>query len=359
MPEDLRTSPGASLLFIGDRTLVHGSDRRRLSELPAHQAMSFVATLLALSGWQTPAGAAVTVASTTGTTPEGGAATVDRLAEHGVLESRDQDAAFADGRNWERAGWSDVFRYHRHLRLLPMIDWSNDQAVRDDVALMRRYMADESQPDMYLVVDALRRHVASLPEGSVEGVRSIRDTITGCAGSPLDVDNLAAVLSLTFGQTGIRHLPATGDHVTKTSPSGGSRHPIEAFVLLLRDVGPLVAGRYHWNVRDNTLDLIATEDLTDRVRKHVIRLRNRPAFEPIAVVILVAVCDRSMFRYRESRSYRVLHLDAGHLLQTFAYVASSLSRPSYRGYTLDEAAITEMLGLDPLRQVPMAFGCLG
>jgi hypothetical protein len=39
--------------------------------------------------------------------------------------------------------------------------------------------------------------------------------------------------------------------------------------------------------------------------------------------------------------------------------AFSLGRPTYRGYTLDEEAVTEMLGLDLLRQIPMGFGCLG
>lgn len=353
----VRTSPGTSLLMVGNRIVVHSSDGRRTLELPVEQVPGFVAVLAALSEWREVSEAGAAVAREVNVSPARAAATVAALAEAGVLESEERDARFAKGEPWTQAGWADAYLYHRHLRLLPMIDWSLDESVRADVTLMREYVAEGDQPSPYLALPTADTYPVPMPPPDRLG--PIADTRTAPAEALLEWAELAAVLAFTFGQTGTRRLPVTGLHITKTSPSGGSRHPTEAFVLLLQDVDCLRPGSYHWNVRDRALDLIEHGDFAAPAREHLIRLPGRPAFTPVAVVVLVAVCERSMFRYRESRSYRVLLHDVGHLLQTFAYAASALGRPTYRGYTVHEQAVTTLLGLDPLEQIPLAFGVLG
>ncbi len=355
----LRTSAGTSILFVGDRALVHSGDRRRLFDAPA-DLTRFTATLMALATWGSEADAISTISEVAVVALESARRELFHLTGCGLVEAFDDDSGFSSAELWEAAGWGDAYRYHRHIRLLPMVDWADDEAIRADVALMGEYLADGDQPDPYLILPARQRSpLPSVASAAAHLLGSPRDTITNSVRPPVELTELTHVLAITFGQTGTRRLPATGLHLTKSSPSGGSRHPTEAFVLLLRDVGELVAGKYHVNVRDHSMDLLEEGDFRDAARTHLIRLEDRPSFEPVAVVVLVAVCDRSMFRYRESRSYRVLLHDAGHLLQTFAYVASALGRPTYRGYTLDEERTSTLFDLSPLRQLPLAFGCIG
>jgi SagB-type dehydrogenase family enzyme len=343
--------------MVGDRTVIHSSDGRRFLEISADQVGSFAAVLAALDRWQTPAEAANAAVRVTDATAARAAATVQALIETGVLETADRDPGFVSGETWVRFGWTDAYRYHRHQRLLPMIDWSLAESPGADSALMRSYLAEGEQPNAYLTFPAIATHPATSP--AADRLGPFVDTLTESAENPLGWEELSAVLAFTFGQTGTRRLPVTGLHVSKTSPSGGSRHPTEAFVLLLKEVDTLRPGRYHWNVRAGALDLIEPGCYKDAAHEHIIRLRGRPYFPPVAVIVLVSICERSMFRYRESRSYRVLLHDTGHVLQTFAYVASALGRPTYRGYTVHEQSVTDLLGLEPLAQIPLAFGVLG
>ncbi|MCX5232604.1 hypothetical protein [Streptomyces sp. NBC_00233] len=364
--ELLYTTPGVTVMTVGDQVTVRNSDTRATLRLAPRDTAAFVAVLRALARPRTAWDAAALLADITGSDPASARAEIEGLLRLGVLRTapagselgaaRKQD--FEDDTAWDAHGWGEAFRYHRHTRLLPVVDWSDDEAVRLDVQMMRDYLAVADPPAPYLDREACERVSAPPPEEHPR-VRAIEDTLTGPPGTPLDRDDLLTVLALTFGSTGHRRLPVTGAHLTKTSPSGGSRHPVEAFVALLRPVGELEPGLFHWSVRANALDRLDTADHEEAVRRHVILLPDRPRFAPVAAVVLAAVCERGMYRYRESRSYRVLYLDAGHLLQTFAYTASALGRPTYRGYTLHEEPVTAMFGLEPLHHLPLAFGILG
>ena len=77
--------------------------------------------------------------------------------------------------------------------------------------------------------------------------------------APVPLAVLGNLLGLTFG---VRHwvkLPKIGSVAVKTSPSGGSMHPVEAYVLA-RNVDGLAAGFYHYSAADHRLELLKTGD---------------------------------------------------------------------------------------------------
>jgi len=80
---------------------------------------------------------------------------------------------------------------------------------------------------------------------------------------------------------------------------------------------------------------------------------------PKVVFIYTTIFERSMFRYRESRSYRVMHYDLGHVLQNTSYLARCLNQNCYRGYSLNECAAEKILKLDFLSESAMAVAALG
>lgn len=256
---------------------------------------------------------------------------------------------------WSEYHWESAYDYHWHTRAIPKPDWSTRAGWDADLATMREFIEAEEPPSNYLDRPAIAR--VGLPTIRHRAEGPIRDTITASDPGPLDLETLTSLLALTFGENGKRRLPVTGEHVTKTTPSGGSRHPTEAHVCVLDVVG-VAPGIYHYSVRDHALDLLDSNDPADFVARHVVMLRGRVGFRPRAVVLLTSTVERSMFRYRDSRSYRVLYLDVGHIVQTFAYVASTLCRPTYRGYAVRAAAVANRLGLDPLLHLPVAYGAL-
>ena len=66
-----------------------------------------------------------------------------------------------------------------------------------------------------------------------------------------------------------------------------------------------------------------------------------------------------MHRYRDSRSYRVMHYDIGHLLQTTAYLSNAISAQYYGGYSLHDSAVEELIGIDGIFESAMAFAAVG
>jgi SagB-type dehydrogenase family enzyme len=358
--EQVEMARGVDLLFVDDATYVHDADTRTLHGLPPEQVGALLAVLGRMARPVPPDQAARVVVEVTGASPAEATHQVDAFRRAGLLVDgdRDPDLALVE---WKRFGWTDAHRFHRHLRLLPMIDWATAASASLDRRLMAEYLEAEPPPPLCSERPdrRARRQLPAFDEVDIGAVTALRDTLMARASEPLTAGALTTLLALALGRSGSRVLPVTGTHITKTSPSGGSRHPLEGYVLVTRPIDGIAPGTYHFNVGAHSLDLLDDANPSRVVRDDLVILRDRPGFDPAATVVLAAEVERSMFRYRESRSYRVLHHDAGHLLQTIAHLASGLGRPSYRGYTVREPALVKHLGLSPLRQIPLGFAVIG
>ena len=129
----------------------------------------------------------------------------------------------------------------------------------------------------------------------------------------------------------------------KTSPSGGARHPLEAYVLVRRVAG-LDSGVYHYAADVHQLERLASAGAA-------------PAFDEVlptqwwyrdagALVLLTAVFERTRWRYEGPRAYRAVLIEAGHVCQTFCLTATWLGLAPFCSMALADSAIENMLGLD-------------
>jgi SagB-type dehydrogenase family enzyme len=288
------------------------------------------------------------------------------LLETGVLLADDAHRDIPSRvalQQWRRSGWGEAFHFHIRTNLLPKTDYSAESAYRDDIAAMRRKAAVEPLPDNYKDYDG----ALSIPltADRFQGIDNPPSLESILAEDPqhtrsrvLDLMEFGWFVHRAYGQTAIRRLPVSGQHVGKTSPSGGSRHPTEVYPVVL-DVAGIEPGLYHYSVRHHALETLRTGDFLDALRTHVFLSPNRPPFEPRVVFILTTIFERSMFRYREPRSYRVMHFDLGHLMQTSAYLASSVRRSSYRAYAMHDREVDRLIGIDGITEASMAFVALG
>ena len=136
----------------------------------------------------------------------------------------------------------------------------------------------------------------------------------------------------------------------KTSPSGGARHPAEAYVIAL-NVSGLNSGAFHYDAAAHHLT-----DLRRRVdAKEVVRVLAGQSYfaDASALVVMSAIFARSMWRYSSSRAYRVLLADAGHLAQTFCLVATALRLAPFSTMAFDDDALDALLGLDGVNETAM------
>lgn len=207
------------------------------------------------------------------------------------------------------------------------------------------------------------KNVNLLPEASIT---SIGDTLgkrrtcrSFAVGQKLDLTDLATLLRLVFGTLATREL-ANGAFTLqlKSSPSGGSLHPIEAFPLILKCEGQ-GSGLYHYRVDEHVLALI--RELPEKAaREWAIHLAREQSFVGTCavVVVLVARFDRNFWKYRErENSYAVVLQDAGHLSQAFQLVATELGLGSFYTAAINSDSVADSLGLRYPAEAPI--GLLG
>jgi SagB-type dehydrogenase family enzyme len=132
----------------------------------------------------------------------------------------------------------------------------------------------------------------------------------------------------------------------KTSPSGGARHSIEAYVLVRRVEG-LAPGLYHYQPGSHELHLIRRYTLRSS-RVAMVAYLPRQGFygDASALVLMSAVFARVQWRYAFARAYRTVLAEAGHHAQTFCLAATWLGLAPFCTMALADSRIERDLGID-------------
>jgi putative peptide maturation dehydrogenase len=175
----------------------------------------------------------------------------------------------------------------------------------------------------------------------------------------LSLEELAVVSYEVFGCHGLVDIGEDVTALKKTSPSGGSLHPIEAYVLV-RNVDGLEPGLYHYRPDDHALEPLETFSTAEAEELAAEFVCGQTYFAAAgALFILVARFQRLFWKYRRhQRAYGVLLLDAGHLSQTLYLVCAELGLGAFVTAAINGANIGERLGLDEFAEGAIAVcGC--
>jgi SagB-type dehydrogenase family enzyme len=179
--------------------------------------------------------------------------------------------------------------------------------------------------------------------GEFPGVLLERRTWRQFSKAALQLDELATLLGLTFGVQSWMDIAGIGRVALKTSPSGGSRHPIEAYVLARRVRG-LERGLYHYHAGDHRLELLRPGASPKKISSY---LNGQWWFDgAAALVLMTAVFARPQWKYPGPRAYRIVLIDAGHLCQTFCLVATWLGLAPFCTMALADSKIEGDLQID-------------
>jgi SagB-type dehydrogenase family enzyme len=221
-------------------------------------------------------------------------------------------------------------------------------------------LAQETPPPSpfkdYGVTDVALADGFESQEGEFWDVLLARRTQRSFARQPLSWEDFSTVLQWTWGHTQLITDPDVGPYILRTSPSGGARHPIEVYPIVLRVTG-VPSGIYHYSVERHQLTRLRAglfEDLTVRLCANQSWVRDASA-----VFMMTAVLARSMWKYKQAQAYRVLQLEAGHLGQTFHLVCTALGLAPFTTAATDEAGIEQVLGLDGVSEIAIYAAATG
>jgi SagB-type dehydrogenase family enzyme len=196
-----------------------------------------------------------------------------------------------------------------------------------------------------------RARIHSLPRvwatGEFPHILLARRTWRQFSKRPVTVDALATLLGLTGGIHEWATVPGQADLPLKTSPSGGSRHPIEIYVLVRR-VDGVAPGLYHYAGDTHRLELLKARPAAASVRRY---LPTQFWYEgAAALVFFSALYERYQWKYADARAYRATLIEAGHQCQTFCLVATWLGLAPFCSMALADSEIEGDLGLDGISE---------
>jgi SagB-type dehydrogenase family enzyme len=273
--------------------------------------------------------------------PRALASLLDHLARHGLVQR------FSTAREWNWQQWTPEAAFfhfgtrNRHYSRRPL---EYERVLRQKARVSPPPPATTSRAGVRTALPA------STVGGSLASVLQERRTWRTFSPRPMKLADLGALLQLTFGVQSRRRVPGQGPIVFKTSPSGGARHAIEAYVLA-RGVKGLAAGAYHYDAATHELVGLrqrATDPSLQRALAH-----QRWFVKASAVVVMSAVFERTMWRYPSNRAYRAVLTEAGHLGQTFCLVATALNLAPFCTMAFRDRELEEMIGVDGVNEAAM------
>lgn len=184
-------------------------------------------------------------------------------------------------------------------------------------------------------------------DGSFARVLRERRTWRRFGADGVTAGQLGTLMGLSFGVQKWMDLQALGRAMLRTSPSGGARHPIEAYVVV-RHVAGIREGLYHYAADNHTLARLGRGNARSRIERY---LPGQDFFASASVlVIMTAVFPRTEWQYPFPRAYRVVHLEAGHFCQTFCLVATALGLAPFCTAALADSAIERDLRIDGITE---------
>ena len=175
-----------------------------------------------------------------------------------------------------------------------------------------------------------------------------RRTWRGFGLDPLKRSDLGTLLDLSFGAQMTGTTAGGGEVLFKTSPSGGARHAIEAYVMTLRVAG-VARGIYHYSPRTGRLHLVR-RGATPQEAVELLAGQDWYA-GAAAVVFMTAVMPRVWWRYDHPRAYRAVLLEAGHVCQTFCLAATWLGLAPFCTLALQDTRVETALRVDGIDEV--------
>ncbi|WP_306203939.1 SagB/ThcOx family dehydrogenase [Actinoplanes sp. RD1] len=320
------------------------------------------AALVAAARPQTPEELARGLAAATaeaGRAPIAWAGLIDGLRERDLLVD---DAALGTDaeldwlvdvrRRWSEHGWHEAAEYHTLTFDYPCVDYTAAIAILEDRDRMRGYQSDEPDTDRFKLDYADRSGIA-LPELDEDLITtSARDVWAGeVKPVPLDLEKLRTVVAAAFGITGwIVPKTDSAPLLRRSSPSGGARNPTEGYVVV-RDVPGIDPGWYHVTMQPFSLRRVGELPVDDdSLRRLFPNTVQRFPAHARALLVLTCTFERNMYRYREPRTYRTVHMDAGHVANAFRVASRAAGLTSAIFYCDAATEIEAVLGLDGMAE---------
>lgn len=167
---------------------------------------------------------------------------------------------------------------------------------------------------------------------------------------PLEFKTLSQLIWASQGVT----MKRAGYHL-RTAPSAGGRFSVETY-LVVRNVEDLPQGIYHFDLRENVLELIKEGDFSNEI--YTAGLKQKFIKEAEVNFVWSSIMNRTKSRYG-IRGYRYIYLDAGHIAQNLSLAAESLELGCCMVGSFYDDLMNELIEIDGKLEWIIYLGSIG
>jgi len=172
------------------------------------------------------------------------------------------------------------------------------------------------------------------------------------SGLPISKKELSYLLFLSSGLT---RLDESFDDSRRPYPSAGARYPLEVYPIIL-NCEDIKKGLYHYNVKENCLELLLEENLN----KWLIKITGGEKWITNAAIVFIitGVLNRTRIKYGD-RGYRYILIEAGHVGQNICLLATELGLGTcpLGGYI--DTEVNKLLDIDLQKEVVLYLIAVG
>jgi SagB-type dehydrogenase family enzyme len=165
---------------------------------------------------------------------------------------------------------------------------------------------------------------------------------------------LSSILHYSYGVS-ITNEGTDFPHPFRMVPSAGALYPLEIFFHqnYVQSIDP---GIYHYNPILNSITQIRRGDHSSHLRRTLVQ--PELSVNSSVIFFITAVMERSAFKYGE-RSYRFVHLEAGHLAQNMCLIAKAMDLGSVTVGGFIDTKLNEFIGIDGLNHAVIYVVAMG
>jgi len=190
----------------------------------------------------------------------------------------------------------------------------------------------------------------AIPDGSLWQCLKHRRSRREYKREPISQKQLALLLWACQGVTS--EIPG---FFLRTAPSAGALYPIESYLVLNR-VEQMEQGIYHWNILEQSLELLKPGDFSHQIEAAA--LGQDMCREAAAVFIWSAIFARSTYKYSD-RGYRYVFMDAGHICQNLYLACEDLGLGCCGIGAFFDDEVDALLGLDSENEASVYLAAVG
>ncbi len=258
--------------------------------------------------------------------------------------------------------WGTSATYY-HLATRTAADERFLTASEDTAWLVDRLPDRPQPPEIKEYPDAERHHLPPADRLGLGGdglenvLRARRTTRSFDAHRPVSEQELSTLLHWVAAPQHQVHTPGRGTGLLRTSPSGGARHSLEVYPVVLNVAG-VPSGVYHYHPTRHALERLAHGPAD--VERAVEWCGGQTFLRGAGVLFFyTSVLDRVAWKYRMPRTYRTLFMELGHFSQTTYLVGTALDLGVFFTAATRDAAVEEALGLDWRTEILLGVNGIG